>query len=98
MFLMLPGVGPKKYNAWKDKITYLTFLRVCQMDSAGKVFINEYNIKVPESVIDYCKGVMMWEEVERRRRENNETYDRLKSKYGFDNDRAIRDNDRKLRK
>lgn len=57
MFLMLPGVGPKKYNAWKDKITYLTFLRVCQMDNAAKVFMNEYNIKVPNSVIDYCKGL-----------------------------------------
>lgn len=41
---------------------------------------------------------MMWEEVEKRRRENDETYNRLKNKYGFDNDGAIRDNDRKLRK
>ena len=41
---------------------------------------------------------MMWEEVEKLRREHNETYNRLKNKYGFDNDWAIRDNDRKLRK
>lgn len=57
MFLMLPGVGPKKFNIWKNKVTYLNFLKICQMDDAGKVFINEYNIKVPESVIDYCRGL-----------------------------------------
>lgn len=40
---------------------------------------------------------MMWEEVEKRRRENDETYNRLKNKYGFEHDRAIRDNDSKFR-
>lgn len=40
---------------------------------------------------------MMWEEVEKRKQENDETYNRLKRKYGFDNERTIRDNDRKFR-
>lgn len=40
----------------------------------------------------------MWEEVEERRKENSETYNRLKNKYGFEHERELRDNNRKLRK